>query len=605
MKQKTNLAVGLGLVLTLSAPGSFAQEDVILEELVVTGTYIKRKSQFDSPSPLTSLGAEDLAAMGVNEVSDVIEDLTINTGSQNNPDAFTQNYTTGTSNVNLRGLGVSSTLVMINGRRQTQSAAATDRGENFVDTSSLPPMIAFDRIETVKDGATALYGSDAVAGVVNFITRSGFEGLDLQVEYQTTDEDNQEDVQFSGVWGVTNDTTDFLAAFSYLDRSQLTTFDRRLSDVADDLSQAGNPGAFLVPTAPANPAYALVWTAAFDTNLNGLADFLEPGFGLPAVPGALQPVFVDPDCTTIAAQDPKVIPGIVQSVPSPIGDIGLGVCQFDFGDFYSLVPEEEKASVYLQLDHDFSDLLTGSIEFHYATNEAVRNNSPSFPFARFPTVPATHPDNPFGSDVLFIGRVLGAGATAKQSTHDSETTRVAAELTGEFNDTWGWDIGVQYSKNDFDVTAPDVLVDRFNAAIVGLGGTSCDPLTGLPGTGACEYFNPFGTALTGVGTVNSAALLDDIIGTLAIDASNELTTFDVVINGEFGDLPGGTVGVAFGAQYRDEELNYDYDEDSNRDNFLFLTGNPDFSGSRDVSAVFVELALPPHVHAGCAAGCQV
>ena len=107
----------------------------------------------------------------------MIEDLTINTGSQNNPDAFTQNFTTGTSNVNLRGLGVSSTLVLINGRRQTQSAAATDRGENFVDTSSLPPMIAFQRIELLKDGATALYGSEAVAGVVNFITRSDFDGL--------------------------------------------------------------------------------------------------------------------------------------------------------------------------------------------------------------------------------------------------------------------------------------------------------------------------------------------------------------------------------------------------------------------------------------------
>ncbi len=592
MKQTTTLSVGLGLVLALCMPASFAQEEVILEELVVTGTYIKRKSQFDSPSPLTSLGLEDLAAFGVNEISDVIEDLTINTGSQNNPDAFTQNFTTGTSNVNLRGLGVSSTLVLINGRRQTQSAGATDRGENFVDTSSLPPMIAFDRIETLKDGATALYGSDAVAGVVNFITRSDFDGFDLEVGYQTTDQDNQEDIQISGAWGVGNDTTHWLAAFSYLDRSPLTSFDRRLSQVTDDLSQAGNPGAFLIPTTPANPPYALVWTAVFDTNLNGLADFLEPGFGLPAVPGALQPVFADPDCTTIAAQDPKVVPLIVQSVPSPIGDIGLGACGFDFGDFFSIVPEEEKLSTYLELDHDFSDRVSGRVEFHYATNEALRNNSPSFPFARFPTVPATHPDNPFGTDVLFIGRVLGAGATAKQSTHDSDTTRFAAELTGDFNDTWGWNIGVQYSNNDFELSVPDVLVDRFNSAIVGLGSSSCDAATGTPGAGPCEYFNPFGTALTGTGTVNSQAVIDDLLGLLSVQAENELTTFDVVINGEFGELPGGTVGVAFGAQYRDEELSYDYDDQSNQDNFLFLTGNPDFSATRDVSAFFVELALP-------------
>ena len=149
---------------------------------------------------------------------------------------------------------------MINGRRQTQSAAATDRGENFVDTSSLPPMIAFDRIETLKDGATALYGSEAVAGVVNFITRSDFEGFDLQLDFQSVDEHPQEDSQISGLYGVGNDTTHFLAAFNILDRSPLTTNDRRLSGATDDLSQAGNPGSFLIPSLPGNPVYGLIWT---------------------------------------------------------------------------------------------------------------------------------------------------------------------------------------------------------------------------------------------------------------------------------------------------------------------------------------------------------
>src|SRR6187455_1087337 len=173
----------LGAAAALPGATAFAQEQGV-DEVIVTGTYIRRQSQLDSPSPLVVLTADDLAATGANDVGDVIEDLTINTGSQNNPDAFTQNFTTGTSNVNLRGLGVSSTLVLINGRRQTQSAATTDRGENFVDTSSLPPMIAFERVEILKDGATALYGSEAVAGVVNFITRSRFEGFDLELGAQ-------------------------------------------------------------------------------------------------------------------------------------------------------------------------------------------------------------------------------------------------------------------------------------------------------------------------------------------------------------------------------------------------------------------------------------
>src|SRR5690554_6009139 len=129
---RSSIGFGIGIaVIPLLAIAQPQEADEALEEVVVTGTYIPRQSQFDSPSPLVTVGREDITALGANEIGDVIEDLTINTGSQNNPDAFTQNFTTGTSNVNLRGLGVSSTLVLLNGRRQTQSAVATDRGENF------------------------------------------------------------------------------------------------------------------------------------------------------------------------------------------------------------------------------------------------------------------------------------------------------------------------------------------------------------------------------------------------------------------------------------------------------------------------------------------
>lgn len=596
--QTLKLSIGLCLavvpLVTWSQPIQEAGADQGIEEIIVTGSHIRRAAQADSPALLSTITQQDLLALGVNEISDVFERLTINTGSQNNPDAFTQNFTTGTSNVNLRGLGVSSTLIMINGRRQTQSAAATDRGENFVDTSSLPPMIAFDRIEILKDGATALYGSEAVAGVVNFITRSDFEGFDLRLEFQGVDGHPQEDKQISGLYGVGNDRTHFLAAFSILDRDPLTTNDRRLSGPTDDLSQAGNPGSFLVPSLPGNPVYGLVWTAAFDSNLNGIADALESGppLNLPPVPGASLPVFADPDCTAIAAQDPKVVPNITVSVPSPIGDIPLGLCQFDFGQFFSLVPEEQRISAYLELTHDFSDRLAGRLELHVANNEARRNNSPSFPFAAFPEVSATHPDNPYGTDVRFIGRIIGAGGTAVQSIHDSDTWRFAASLTGDLNAEWSWDLGLQTSRNEIFVGAPDVLVDRFDLAIQGLGGPSCDPATGVPGAGSCAYFNPFGSALTGTGTLNSPALLDDLVSFLSYEAQNELLTLDGILTGEFGELSGGPLGAAFGVQFRQADLSYDYNDEANRDNFLFLVGNPDFGDDRDVMSLFMELALP-------------
>jgi outer membrane receptor protein involved in Fe transport len=579
------------LAATVLAVPAAAQEPQI-EEVIVTGTYIRRPSQFDSPSPLVNLDADSLAATGANDVGRVLEDLTINTGSQNNPDAFTQNFTTGTSNINLRGLGVSSTLVLVNGRRQTQTAVATDRGENFVDLSSLPPMIAFERIEILKDGATALYGSEAVAGVANFITRSNFLGFDLELGLQGNDNHPQQDVELSGLYGAGEGATHVLVAFNHLDREPLTTFERRLSGPADDLSQAGMPGSFLVPSLPGNPAYRSVWTAAFDSNLNGVADFVEPTLGLPAVPGAQPPVFADQNCTAIAAQDPKVVPALAAAIPSPIGTIPIGLCQFDFGGFYSIVPEETRTSAFTEVIHEFGDNLQGRLEAHVANNEARRNNSPSFPFAAFPTVAATHPDNPYGSDVRFIGRIIGAGGVPIESIHDSDTWRIAGSLTGTVDNIWVWEVGAQYSENDFFVSAPDVLVDRFNLAIGGFGGAGCNSATGTRGVAPCVYFNPFGSALTGTGTPNSPALLNHLVGFENFEAHSELISLEGFASRELGELGGGFAAMAVGAQYRGDELAYDYNEDANRDNFLFLVGNPDFGDDRDVEAVFVELALP-------------
>ena len=563
-----------------------------IEEVIVTGSYIRRESQFDSPSPLTTIGFEEIADLGVNEISDIIERLTINTGSQNNPDAFTQNASTGTTNINLRGLGVNSTLVLLNSRRQVHSAVTTNRGNNFVDTSALPPMIAFDRIETLKDGATALYGSDAVAGVVNFITRSDFRGLDLKLDVQTVAGHPQDDQQFSLLYGGGTDRTHVLLAFSVLDRKPLTTADKRLSAPADDLSAVGNPGSFLVTALPGNPAYAPVWTAAFDTNFNGVADLVEPVLGLPPVPGALTPLFVDPDCNAVAGQDPKVVPGIAQSVPSPAGDIGIGLCQFDFGSYFSLVPEEERVSAYVELNHDFSDRLDGRLELHLTDNEAMRNNSPSFPITERNPISVNHPDNPFGTDVLWIGRVIGGGGTAGPTVHDSRTWRVAASLTGDFNEDWGWDAGFQRSRNEFFFGAEDTVGDRLYSALIGFGGPECDPGTGAPGVGDCHFFNPFGSALTGAGTANPPELIDYIQGPYTLDTNTRLTTFDGVVTGDFGLLPGGPAGIAVGAQIREEESHSDYSEIANRDGFMFVVGNPDFSSSRRVTAAFVELLLP-------------
>lgn len=104
----------------------------------------------------------------------------------------------GTSQINLRGLGLASTLTLLNGLRTTLSGAYSIDGANFVDINTIP-LIAIDRIEILKDGASAIYGSDAIAGVVNFKTRNNFDGYELSADHQATTRESQSDTDLSAI----------------------------------------------------------------------------------------------------------------------------------------------------------------------------------------------------------------------------------------------------------------------------------------------------------------------------------------------------------------------------------------------------------------------
>ena len=176
-----------------------------IEELVVvarTGSHIKRQAEL--PSPLAGYDSEALRSSAAKDIRDLIGTLPINNGAENNSDNLTQNYTAGTANVNLRGLGVASTLVLLNGKRQVFSAVQTDDGASFVDLAALVPLLAVQRVEILKDGASAIYGSDAVAGVANFITKRDYEGAEVQAEYRKrTGNGTQRDLNIDGVAGAT------------------------------------------------------------------------------------------------------------------------------------------------------------------------------------------------------------------------------------------------------------------------------------------------------------------------------------------------------------------------------------------------------------------
>lgn len=308
------------------------------DEITVTETTSSRiKRQENYASPLIRFDADDISNTGAKDVRDLIGNLPINAGAENNADNLTQNFTVGTSNINLRGLGVASTLVLLNGKRQVLSSVATDDGSSFVDTAALVPVLAIERVEILKDGASAIYGSDAVAGVANFITRDRFDGAEFQAEYRTrTNNGSQDDFNLDGVIGGNfGDDGHFILAASYLDRSSLVLGE--VDWLQPATSGFGNPGSFRVPSQDLTVA--------------------------------------DPNCVANG--------GLLQNLAN-----GGTVCRFDFGPQVTVVPNEKRMQTFARATWDWSDTTKIRGEFGYARNRIDREVSPSFPVLNAPVVPA-------------------------------------------------------------------------------------------------------------------------------------------------------------------------------------------------------------------------
>lgn len=170
-KSVSVLASAALLASTFAWQTSYAADDTMIEEVVVTGSRIKR-SDSSSISPITVLSEQALELSGNMTLLDFIQDLPAVNGGDYGGEV--NNGNPGYASVSLRGLGPNRTLVLVNGRR---FAASADDG--FVDLNMIPASIV-ERIEVLRDGASTVYGSDAIAGVVNIITKRDFEGADLE-----------------------------------------------------------------------------------------------------------------------------------------------------------------------------------------------------------------------------------------------------------------------------------------------------------------------------------------------------------------------------------------------------------------------------------------
>jgi iron complex outermembrane receptor protein len=219
MMKRTQVSLAIGAAFSAGligfSPGVLAQQQ--LDRVEVTGSRIKRIDA-ETASPVQMITREEIERTGKTSIQDILRTVTADSNGTI-PTSFTNGFASGSAAVSLRGLGVNSPLVLVNGRRMSTYGLADDGTRNFVDLNSLP-LEAVDRIEVLKDGASAIYGADAVGGVVNVILRRNYTGASVGASYGQTGDSDGQDIRAYGSYGFGNLETDKYNVFFTVEGSK-------------------------------------------------------------------------------------------------------------------------------------------------------------------------------------------------------------------------------------------------------------------------------------------------------------------------------------------------------------------------------------------------
>ena len=308
--------------------------DSVIEEIVVVGSLIKRRVVYEGRAPVQTLDAELFESVGAAQPVDVLSSLTANTGSYI---ATQQNYLQGVSQFSLRGVGLSSTLTLINGRRAGFAPVSNDVGQSFFDINTLPVLL-IESVEILRDGASATYGSQAVAGVANIVTRKGFTGLEITGGYREAS-NKAYDLGFAAGLELPRGHVSLYGAWLRQDENFRTEFDWMIPRAIDPDgdgnivegsfdSGRGSPGSFRRAAVNANGAYVPFQVGGIDT-----------------------PRFPDPDCRAGGGY--------------PSGSL----CRMDFSDQRTMIAAEQRAQFFADAEFDLAGGVTLFSEIGYSVNE--------------------------------------------------------------------------------------------------------------------------------------------------------------------------------------------------------------------------------------------
>lgn len=517
------------------APAETASQPSSEDRVIVTGSFIQGTA-VDTALPVEVYTQESLEAQGAPTALEFAKSLSISGPTTGEAYYFSGAQLTGSVNYNLRGLGSDKTLTLLNGRRMSQNTANI-------------PSVAIQRTEILKDGAAVIYGADATGGVVNFITRDEFVGLEAGAQYKYID-GSDGDYGLSIIGGVGDDNVNFMWSAEWEHRSRLSTTDRDFGV----MPYAVNPAPYSALTNVASWIPLGARPAVFDRSVYNAGLALSPSrpyageFGTP-LSGLLRD-FTPANCEAVGGTyNPN---GVATGTPA---------CMYNYASYYNLVEENDIYRAYAQVNATINE----NMDFHFDASygQVVSPQvfgSPAQPVLRGPAVstgatyqfyvPATNPyaaafldsyvgrnsslGTPFSSGARaatqglaaltyrafahggnpFLGEGNGFGVPSKV---DNQIWRVSSGINGNLGE-WagplsdvGYDFAITYNQSISYFTQPDIIGYRLQDALAGFGGPNCTLTDDNPnqfgiqnssvGTSAaareafgCYYWNPFASS---------------------------------------------------------------------------------------------------------------
>jgi outer membrane receptor protein involved in Fe transport len=598
------LAANSVSVFAQEATDTEAETDKEEEKIVITGSRI-RSGGFDEARPVDIIMSDTAITQGIGDLGALLRNSTVASGSQQvtaaSSTAFVQDGGTGTQTLSLRGLGANRTLVLLNGRRA--GPAGTRGGVSSFDFNVLPISLV-ERVEILKDGASSVYGSDAVAGVVNIITKKG-DGGDIDVSYSQPSESGGESFRISGSYGSTFERGSFRVTADYQKRVELAQGDRDYFSCPEEyiFDQDTGERADLIDPRTGNPrCNDSIWGHVWLYDYQGTD---ENGFGLGNVPT---------NRFTLAQYDydgdlAQHVPGIASDPSNPgylTAPADWYLVNYDrrsdavtnadhpFQDETSLIPEIEIASVFAQADYEISDNMMAYSELLISRRKSEANGyrqyysylyNGNFDFANGIGEGNGNPLSEGWGGANWISPTPITDHSDSGQTVDY--VRFVAGLTGDIGD-WYYDISYQNSRSEGEYRNDIIFNDSIRDQNF-LNG----PCEGTP------------TSVRGVPCVDVPWLDPELMrGNVSDevraflfgqDVGNTLykqSTLEAFVSGDLFELPAGPVGAVFGVSYQKDEIDDVPGENSRVGNAWNQSSAGITAGKDNTTAVFTELKIP-------------